>query len=111
MVGKRSFQRADLSSARGNDSGEIEVVPAARKGRSWTVSIALPSSILQNAQSAELQMYLAGQVARAAAIFSVDEIVVFSEREAPAVGRGGRNAAKKEDMQGITDFSNSFAVC
>lgn len=31
-------------------------------GRDWTVSIALPGSIVENAQSDELRTYLAGQV-------------------------------------------------
>ncbi len=35
--------------------------------------------MLNNAQTAELRTYLAGQIARAAAIFSVDEIVVFDD--------------------------------
>ena len=33
-----------------------------RGGRSYTVSVALPGSILDNAQSPELRTYLAGQV-------------------------------------------------
>ena len=41
--------------------------------------MALPGSILDNAQSAELRTYLAGQVARALAVFSIDEVVVFSD--------------------------------
>lgn len=44
-----------------------------------TVSIAVPGSILENAQSAELRTYLAGQIARAACIFQVDEVVVFDD--------------------------------
>lgn len=48
-------------------------------GRSCTVSIALPASILDNAQSLELRTYLAGQVARAAVIFQVDEIILYDE--------------------------------
>lgn len=44
-----------------------------------TLSIALPGSILDNAQSPELRTYLAGQVARAAVIFNVHEIIVFNE--------------------------------
>ena len=43
------------------------------------VAIAIPGSILANAQSAELRSYLAGQIARAACVFCVDEIVVFDE--------------------------------
>ena len=86
-------------------------------GRHYTVSIALPGSILDNAQTPELRTYLAGQVkmqqisilsaltfcliiavlkvklhgtdvgcimymlqiARAAVVFNVDEIVIFDE--------------------------------
>ncbi|XP_066995249.1 putative methyltransferase C9orf114 [Anabrus simplex] len=44
-----------------------------------TLSIAVPGSILENAQSAELRTYLAGQIARAASIFQVDEVVVFDD--------------------------------
>ncbi|NXH12047.1 CI114 methyltransferase, partial [Bucco capensis] len=50
------------------------------KGRPYTLSVALPGSILNNAQSLELRTYLAGQIARACAIFCVDEIVVFEEK-------------------------------
>ncbi|KAM4020861.1 putative methyltransferase C9orf114 homolog isoform 2-T2 [Anomaloglossus baeobatrachus] len=49
------------------------------QGRPYTVSVALPGSIMDNAQSPELRTYLAGQIARACAIFRVDEIVVFDE--------------------------------
>lgn len=44
-----------------------------------TVTIALPGSIIANAQSVELRTYLAGQIARAAAVFTVDSIVVFRD--------------------------------
>ena len=48
-------------------------------GRKWTASIAVPSSIVDNAQSPELKAYLCGQIARALVIFQIDEIVVFDE--------------------------------
>ncbi|XP_041098795.1 putative methyltransferase C9orf114 homolog isoform X2 [Polyodon spathula] len=51
-----------------------------RRGRPYTVSIALPGSVLDNAQSPELRTYLAGQIARACAVFCVDEVVVFDEQ-------------------------------
>jgi len=51
---------------------------ASSSGRAWTVSLALPGSIVDNAQTQELRSHLVGQVARAATIFNVDEIVVFS---------------------------------
>ncbi|CAF1219296.1 unnamed protein product [Adineta ricciae] len=51
------------------------------KGRSYTLSIALPASILRNAQSNELRTYLAGQIGRAACVFNIDEIIVFNDDE------------------------------
>uniref|UniRef100_A0A087YDJ8 28S rRNA (uridine-N(3))-methyltransferase n=1 Tax=Poecilia formosa TaxID=48698 RepID=A0A087YDJ8_POEFO len=51
-----------------------------KKGRAFTVSVALPGSVLDNAQSPELRTYLAGQIARACVVFNVDEIVVFDEQ-------------------------------
>lgn len=44
-----------------------------------TLSIAVPGSILDNAQSQELRTYVAGQIARAACIYCVDEIIVFDD--------------------------------
>jgi methyltransferase len=50
-----------------------------------TISIAVPGSILDNAQSAELRTYLAGQIARAACIYNIDEIVIFDDQPAANV--------------------------
>ncbi|XP_068562764.1 putative methyltransferase C9orf114 homolog [Cebidichthys violaceus] len=50
-----------------------------KEGRAYTVSVALPGSVLDNAQSTELRTYLAGQIARACVVFCVDEIIVFDE--------------------------------
>jgi len=51
-------------------------------GRTWTVSIALPGNILDNAQTPELRAALAGQIARAAAIFNIDEVTMYINSEA-----------------------------
>ncbi|EPS65811.1 hypothetical protein M569_08966, partial [Genlisea aurea] len=45
-----------------------------------TVSIAVPGSIIDNTQSLELATRLAGQIARAATIYRIDEIVVFDNK-------------------------------
>lgn len=45
-----------------------------------TVTIALAGSIINNAQSLELATRLAGQIARAATIFRIDEVVVFDNK-------------------------------
>ena len=43
------------------------------------VTIALPGSVIANAQTPELKAYLAGQLARAVAIFRADEVVVYAD--------------------------------
>ncbi|CAI5739496.1 unnamed protein product [Peronospora farinosa] len=60
----------------------------ARKGRAYTLSLAIPGSILDNAQTKELKTYLAGQVARAAVIFQVDEVIVFDDQLGDNVSTG-----------------------
>ena len=72
------------TSSSGSAPGPVPAAPSpagasapTRTGRPWTVTLALPGSIVDNAQSHELRSYLVGQVARACAIFNVDEIVVF----------------------------------
>jgi hypothetical protein len=59
-----------------------------REARDFTVSVALPGSILDNAQSVELRTYLAGQIARAFAVFNIDEVIVFSDDYKDAGGHG-----------------------
>ncbi|XP_011170091.1 putative methyltransferase C9orf114 homolog [Solenopsis invicta] len=63
-----------------------------------TISIAVPGSILDNAQSPELRTYLAGQIARAACIYRVDEIVVFDDRG--EVTEDEKRKVRKDDVLG-----------
>ena len=44
-----------------------------------TITLAIPGSIIGNAQTPALRTFLAGQIARALAVFEVDEVVVFGE--------------------------------
>ncbi|KAK9885937.1 hypothetical protein WA026_013814 [Henosepilachna vigintioctopunctata] len=57
---------------------EIKEVPKVPEEIS-TLSLAVPGSILENAQSAELRTYLAGQIARTACLFQVDEVIVYDD--------------------------------
>jgi len=65
------------------------------KGRDYTVSIAVPGSVLDNAQSPELRTYLAGQVARAAAVFAVDEVIIFDD------DASGKPETTEGEFQGV----------
>lgn len=71
------------------DGDATEALWSVRAGRDYTVSIALPGSIIQNAQSRELRTYLAGQVGRALAIFNIDEVVVFDDRSMSEIEAAG----------------------
>ncbi|KAI8099629.1 putative RNA methyltransferase [Halteromyces radiatus] len=48
--------------------------------RSYTVSVAIPSSIIDACPTLDLKTILAGQIARALAIHNVDEIVIYEDR-------------------------------
>ncbi|KAF2856497.1 DUF171-domain-containing protein [Plenodomus tracheiphilus IPT5] len=49
------------------------------KGRDWTVTIALPGSWTLNAKKPDHKTMQVGRIARAAAVFCVDEIVVYDD--------------------------------
>ncbi|KAH0505306.1 Kynurenine--oxoglutarate transaminase 1, mitochondrial [Microtus ochrogaster] len=78
MMKKLERQRAQEEQAKRQEEEEA-AAQSSDQGRPYTLSVALPGSILDNAQSPELRTYLAGQIARACTIFCVDEIVVFDE--------------------------------
>lgn len=48
-------------------------------GRLSTLSVALPGSIIANAKSHEQKTSLAGTIARALAVFCVDEVIIFND--------------------------------
>lgn len=52
---------------------------ASTSGRAFTISLAVPGSIIDGAASLEAATALAGQIARSATIFCIDEIVVFDD--------------------------------
>lgn len=57
----------------------------ALQGRSCTVSLAVPGSVIENTQTMELATAVAGLLARTAAVFCIDEVVVIDD--APGVRR------------------------
>ncbi|OMO61227.1 SNF2-related protein [Corchorus capsularis] len=65
-----------------------------------TVSIAIAGSIIDNAQSLELATRLASQIARAATIFRIDEVVVFDNKRNSANNGALRQNNSNEDERG-----------
>ncbi|OAQ85128.1 deoxyribose-phosphate aldolase [Purpureocillium lilacinum] len=48
-------------------------------GRHWTVSVAIPASVITSLATADQRLAVPGRIARALAIFSVDEVVIFDD--------------------------------
>ncbi|KAK0161419.1 hypothetical protein PV327_009890 [Microctonus hyperodae] len=66
-----------------------------------TISIAIPGSILDNCQSLLLRTYLAGQIARAACIYKIDEIIVFDDQgEVTEIEKNSKKKFKKDEQLG-----------
>jgi len=61
--------------------------------RQFSLTMVFPSSIVDNAQSMELKTYLVSQIAKAATLFCVNEIVVISD---------DKNQQMKGVMQDLT---------
>ncbi|XP_022099117.1 putative methyltransferase C9orf114 isoform X1 [Acanthaster planci] len=80
---RRQFERQEAKTT-AREAGEAREAHVKSKGRTWTVSVALPGSILENAQSPELRTYLAGQIARAMVVFCIDEVIIFDESGMPS---------------------------
>eukprot|EP00929_Paragymnodinium_shiwhaense_P121211 TRINITY_DN93375_c0_g1_i1.p1 TRINITY_DN93375_c0_g1~~TRINITY_DN93375_c0_g1_i1.p1 ORF type:complete len:382 (+),score=107.28 TRINITY_DN93375_c0_g1_i1:101-1246(+) len=71
-----------------------------KAGRKHTVSVALPASIVENAQSFELKTMLVGQIARTLTIYAVDEVVLYEDKS---------DAHKAEEDEGVSRALAFFA--
>lgn len=80
--GPRTGSRKPSYSSQGSHRfGRVmERVPCRNKARFSTLSIALPGSVVSNCQTRELRTHLVGQIARAATVYHVDEVVVFDDK-------------------------------
>lgn len=83
---KLNEKKSDDESENNSDKEDLEIVANTGFTKNPileaclpTISIALPSSIIDNAQSKELRSYLVGQIARTCSIFKVDEIIIFHD--------------------------------
>eukprot|EP00435_Cladocopium_sp_Y103_P071257 s177_g37.t1 len=97
MVKKRKKgddEEAETATAKGpvntSKPSALKMMRPRKSGRSNTVSVALPASIVENAQGGELKALLVGQMARALTIYGVDEVVIFEDRsDAPSSDEDG----------------------
>ncbi|CAK7274403.1 hypothetical protein SEPCBS57363_006145 [Sporothrix epigloea] len=74
------FKRRKVESAA---QSAVEYKPSTRfmplGGRSYTVSVAIPTSILSDCSTSEQRINAPSRIARALAIFSIDEVVIYDD--------------------------------
>ncbi|CAL8576142.1 hypothetical protein XPA_002035 [Xanthoria parietina] len=87
------------------DTSKPTAIFEATEGRAYTVSVALPGSIIINALTPELKTLLAGRIARALAVFCVDEIVVFDDGQSKQQ-KGAKDHYHQNADGGFTGFSD-----
>lgn len=71
---------AEESAKRSVGNSPAYLVDPYHPGRPYNLTIAVAGTVLDNAVSPQRKAYLAGQIARAIAIFNVDEILVFNDK-------------------------------
>ena len=77
---KKKKQKKNKSKESRHRFGAVmDQVPCPNRPRNYSLSMAVPGSVVSNAQTRELRTQLVGQIARAAAIYHVDEIIVFDD--------------------------------
>lgn len=101
MGSKKRKRGSDQPTENEVDTSKPTAVFEAKEGRKYTLSIALPGTIVANAQTPELQTLLAGQIARALAVFCVDEVVVFDDGSAAqnAEAHNGGSSAQESGRE------------
>jgi methyltransferase len=76
--------------------------------RTSTLSIALPGSIIANAKSHDQKTYLCGAIARALAVFNVDEIVIFNDE--PPTSSSDDTSSKHQQRPSANDEEGYTAL-
>lgn len=78
LKGERFLAKLERIERAKETEPKIETV-AAVKGRQYTISIALPSSVIDNCLTLDLKCFVASMVGRCCAIFGIDEVVIFDD--------------------------------
>ncbi|KAL8675211.1 MAG: hypothetical protein Q9168_000331 [Polycauliona sp. 1 TL-2023] len=99
------MRRNDVPQNEKSDTSKPTAIFEASEGRAYTLSVALPGSIITNALTPELKSLLAGRIARALAVFCVDEVVVFDDGQTKPRKDTGNHHHQNGDG-GFTGFAD-----
>ncbi|KAF2089967.1 DUF171-domain-containing protein [Saccharata proteae CBS 121410] len=100
-------RKRTIDAPSGPDTSRPTAVYRPTAGRSHTLTIALPGSIIANCQRHDIKTALAGQIARACAVFSVDEIVIFNDGQSQKnQDRRDPRFVREDEQTGYTGFSD-----
>ncbi|KAJ4153947.1 hypothetical protein LMH87_010412 [Akanthomyces muscarius] len=84
-----------------------------RGGRQWTISIAVPGSMISNLATAEQRLATVARLARSLAIFCVDEVIVYDD-DAPAAARGKSTLTRfpgADGAPGVDSYTGDTDPC
>jgi Putative RNA methyltransferase len=96
----KSGRNAHVATASNHRFGRVmENVPCRNQARLATVSIAIPGSVVANCQTRELKTQISGQIARAATIYHVDEIIVFDDKLSKRESRNNYYHRNRDDSK------------
>lgn len=109
---KKKKRSNDNDDSKGNHSNGNPVKHSKQdNGCKYTVSIAIPSSLIQNAQTRELKTWLVGQIARTLVLFEVDEVIVYVDTVVEASkGASGLKNVTDQDHAVSSELFNTPAV-
>lgn len=107
---RNRYSDRNASTSQNHRFGRVmEKVPCRNQPRFSTLSIAIPGSIVANCQTRELKTQIAGQIARAATIYHVDEIIVFDDKLSKSVSLNNyyrnRDDSKRRHFERTEEFN------
>ncbi|KKY20987.1 putative deoxyribose-phosphate aldolase [Phaeomoniella chlamydospora] len=103
MGKKRKLNQSGTTATEEIDTTKPTAVFVPKGGRSSTLSVAIPGSCIANAVSHDQKNHLAGIVARALAVFCVDEVIIFDDED---TSHKSHKSHRQEGDHGYTGYSD-----
>lgn len=92
-----------MASAKDIDTSRPTAVYTPTRPRTYTLSVAIPASLIHNSKrKLDLRTALAGSIARALAVFCVDEVVIFDDGDNPDASDNDRLNSSSTKLTAFT---------